>query len=76
MQSGEEMPDGCCPIPEDNPVENTLLTVIISSVGAAISVVIFGALVSYYTYSNMWNIKFWLAKRKIKQDQNFDSENA
>jgi hypothetical protein len=76
VQSGEEMPDGCCPIPEDNPVENTLLTVIISSVGAAISVVIFGALVSYYTYSNMWNIKFWLAKRKIKQDQNFDSENA
>ena len=77
VQKGEEEADGCCPndMTTLTPNNNRGQTIIIATIAAAVSAIVFGALITYYTYSNKWYIKFWLAKRRLHKDPKFKPDN-
>ena len=54
--------------------EENLYTLIISMAGSAALITIIAVVAIYYTYDNIWYIKFWLAKQKIKRGTTFHND--
>ena len=78
VQNGEEERDGCCPATKttSSPDKKTMQTIVMVAIVAGISVVVFGAVVTYYTRSNMWYIKYRLAKRRLHKNYEMKADNS
>jgi len=74
IQNGENEIDGCCQpnggsTPKDNTKNPIASSVVLSAIVAIVVATVLGVTVAYYAYSNMWYVKFWLAKRKIHKSK-------